>query len=90
MDAPITLAEYLPTLARYIAVAAALAVLAVAIYLVLRRLGVREEAATGYALITPWLVGFLIWTAYPILASFYLSFTDYNVLQAPQWIGLRN
>ncbi len=90
MDAPITLAEYLPTLVRYIAVAAGLAVLAVAIYLLLRRVGMREEAATGYALITPWLVGFLIWTAYPILASFYLSFTDYNVLQSPQWIGLRN
>ena len=84
------LAEYLPTLVRYVAVAGGLAVLAVALYLLLRRAGMREEAATGYALITPWLVGFLIWTAYPILASFYLSFTDYNVLQSPQWIGLRN
>jgi multiple sugar transport system permease protein len=90
MAAPISLAEYVPTLVRYIAVAAGLMVLAVALYTLLRRLGVRDETATGYALISPWLVGFLIWTAYPIVASFYLSFTEYDVLQSPDWVGLRN
>jgi multiple sugar transport system permease protein len=90
MTAPISLAEYLPTLVRYLAVAAGLVVLAVTLYTLLRRLGVRDEAATGYALISPWLAGFLVWTAYPIAASFYLSFTEYDVLQAPAWVGLRN
>ena len=56
----------------------------------LRRLGARDETATGYALITPWLAGFLLWTLYPIVASFYLSFTEYDVLQSPAWVGLRN
>jgi multiple sugar transport system permease protein len=90
MDAPLSLAEYLPTFIRYLGVAVGLAALAVVLYLLLRRAGVHEETATGYALITPWLVGFLIWTAFPIIWSFYLSFTDYNVLQPPAWIGPRN
>ncbi len=90
MAAPLSFAEYLPTLLRYVGVAIGLVVLSVGLYTLLRRLGVREETATGYALITPWLAGFLIWTAYPILASFYLSFTEYNVLQPPDWIGWRN
>jgi multiple sugar transport system permease protein len=90
MAAPITFAEYLPTLLRYLGVAAALLALAVGLYHLLRRLGVQDEAATGYALISPWLAGFLIWTAYPIIASFYLSFTEYAILKAPEWIGLRN
>lgn len=90
MAAPISLAEYLPTLVRYLAVAGLLILLALAVYGILRRLGAREETATGYALITPWLAGFLLWTAYPIVASFYLSFTEYDVLQAPAWVGLRN
>lgn len=90
MDAPITFVEYTPTLIRYLGVAIGLAALAVVLYLGLRGAGVREETATGYALISPWIVGFLIWTAFPILWSFYLSFTDYNVLQAPEWIGPRN
>ncbi|MFP4483617.1 MAG: carbohydrate ABC transporter permease [Spirochaetaceae bacterium] len=53
-------------------------------------LGMRREAATGYALITPWLVGFLVFTSFPMIASAYLSFTDYNILQAPNWVGLEN
>jgi len=60
------------------------------IYTGLRALGVRGEAATGYALIMPWVLGFLIWTAFPIIASLYLSFTDYNVIQSPKWVGLKN
>lgn len=90
MTAPLTLADYLPTLLRYAGVAAALLGIALGLHFLLRRLGLREEAATGYALISPWLVGFLIWTAFPIIASFYLSFTEYNVLKPPDWIGARN
>jgi multiple sugar transport system permease protein len=40
--------------------------------------------------ISPWLIGFLIWVAYPILASIYYSFTRYDVLRPPRWIGLEN
>ena len=44
----------------------------------------------GYAFISPWLIGFLIFTAYPFLSSVYLSFTRYNIVQAPVWVGLAN
>jgi multiple sugar transport system permease protein len=50
----------------------------------------RREALTFYLLITPWLVGFLVFLAYPMLRSLYLSFTDYSLLAPPVWVGLRN
>jgi multiple sugar transport system permease protein len=43
---------------------------------------------TGYAFISPFLLGFLIFTAFPIAASLYLSFTDYNLFSPPSWVGL--
>ncbi len=81
---------YLPTLTRYLAVAVGIGITMVVVYTVLRALGMKAEAATGYALIMPWLLGFLIWTAYAIIASLYFSFTNYNVLQPPKWVGLQN
>lgn len=50
----------------------------------------RREAITFYILITPWFLGFLIFLAYPMLRSLYLSFTSYNLLSPPEWVGLRN
>jgi multiple sugar transport system permease protein len=44
----------------------------------------------GYAFIGPWLIGFLLFTAFPFLASIYLSFTRYNVVAAPVWVGTAN
>jgi len=41
-------------------------------------------------LLSPWIVGFLTFTAYPMLASLYFSFTRYNLLQPPQFVGLAN
>jgi multiple sugar transport system permease protein len=43
-----------------------------------------------YLAIAPWLLGLLLFTGGPILASLYFSFTDWNVLTAPRWIGLDN
>jgi len=48
------------------------------------------ENITGYVSISPWLVGFIILIVGPMVASFYLSFTDYNLLSSPKWIGLDN
>jgi len=45
---------------------------------------------TMLAFISPWLIGFLWFFVYPTAASFYYSFTQYNVLQAPLWVGTRN
>lgn len=50
----------------------------------------RKEALQGFAFISPWIIGFLAFTAYPMIASLYFSFTRYNVITPPQWIGLDN
>ena len=49
-----------------------------------------REAVWGFVFISPWIIGFLVFSLFPILAVFYLGFTKYNVLQPPQWIGLGN
>jgi multiple sugar transport system permease protein len=50
----------------------------------------RREARAGLLFVLPWLLSLLIFTAYPVLTVFYLSLTDYNVVQPPTWIGLQN
>jgi len=44
----------------------------------------------GLLFIAPWLIGFLTLTLYPFFSSLYYSFTSYNILNAPQWVGLEN
>lgn len=51
--------------------------------------GIRRHLV-GYAFIAPWLIGFLVFTLGPFLASIYLSFTRYDIVSPPQWIGLAN
>ncbi len=50
----------------------------------------REEAFAGLLAISPWVIGFLIFTLGPLLASIYFSFTRYDVIRPPRWIGLGN
>lgn len=50
----------------------------------------RMESKWGYIFIAPWLIGFLVFTLGPMLASLFFSFTQYNVLSDPHWVGLRN
>ena len=50
----------------------------------------RREALFCYLFISPWLVGFILWTAGPVLYSLYLSFTEYTIISPPQWVGLAN
>jgi len=40
--------------------------------------------------LSPWIVGFLAFYLYPMLASLYFSFTHYDILSAPKWVGLSN
>ncbi len=44
----------------------------------------------GYLFLLPWLVGFLGLTLGPALMSLYLSFTNYDLLSSPQWVGTQN
>jgi multiple sugar transport system permease protein len=53
------------------------------------RLG-RRRVIQGLLFVSPWLIGFLVFTAYPVVASLYYSLTDYRVLRPPHWVGLSN
>lgn len=44
----------------------------------------------GYLFISPWLIGFLVFTAWPFVQSIYLSFTRYNIVTSPKWVGGAN
>ena len=50
----------------------------------------RREALTFYLCISPWLAGVLIFVLGPMLASFGLSFTRWDLLSSPEFVGLRN
>jgi multiple sugar transport system permease protein len=50
----------------------------------------RKGLRTGLLFISPWLVGFVCFTLYPVLASLYYSFTNFKILQTPKWVGLDN
>lgn len=50
----------------------------------------KKEERQFYMFISPWLLGFLVFTAGPMLFAIYLSFTRWDVIGSPQWIGLAN
>lgn len=50
----------------------------------------RLDNAAGYLFISPWLFGFFALTVIPIIASIFLSFTNYDILSPPRWVGLQN
>ncbi|WP_213452187.1 carbohydrate ABC transporter permease [Rhizomonospora bruguierae] len=53
------------------------------------RRGVSEGLA-GYLFLIPWFIGLAVIVVGPMVASLYLSFTNYNPLGSPKWIGLDN
>lgn len=57
-----------------------------------RRIGkqARREELAFYLFILPWIVGFVLFDAGPIVASFVISLTDWSILGDPHWIGLAN
>jgi multiple sugar transport system permease protein len=55
-----------------------------------RRRRKRGDDRVAYLFLAPWLVGLLVLTAGPILASLYLSMTDFDLLTAPRWVGWSN
>ncbi|GAB3945071.1 sugar ABC transporter permease [Kribbella albertanoniae] len=50
----------------------------------------RRDNLTAYLFLSPWLLGLFLITIGPMIASLYLAFTDYNLIQAPEWVGLEN
>jgi len=49
----------------------------------------RRRDRAGYVFLLPWFIG-MLFTIVPFFASLYLAFTDYNLLNAPRWIGFAN
>jgi multiple sugar transport system permease protein len=50
----------------------------------------RRDGRAAAIFLAPWFAGLGLITVGPMLASLYLSFTDYSLLDAPEWIGLEN
>lgn len=50
----------------------------------------RREAIDAYIFMSPVIIGLLVFTIGPILVSLFLSFTKYNLLTDPKWIGVDN
>ena len=49
-----------------------------------------RDMVQGYLFIGPVVLGLIIWTFGPMIASFILSFTEYPLLKSPKWVGLQN
>jgi multiple sugar transport system permease protein len=50
----------------------------------------RGEAIWGYLFLAPWFTGLVVLTIGPVVYSLYLSFTDFDLLTSPSWIGVDN
>ena len=50
----------------------------------------RRQLFFGLLFASPWLLGFLLWTVYPMISSIFFSFTRYDLLRPPVYIGLQN
>lgn len=85
---------YFPMWPVYVIIGIALLGLAAAVAYVVRKVGksqmARRDAMAGYLMIAPWLLGFLVFTAGPIIASILFSFCDYDVLHPPRYLGGNN
>lgn len=49
-----------------------------------------ESPLAGYLFLSPWLIGFFLLTLWPMVLSVYYSFTDYSLMDAPKWVGMKN
>jgi multiple sugar transport system permease protein len=49
-----------------------------------------NRAIWGYVFALPWIIGLIVFWIGPILASFYFSFTNYEIIGSAKWLGLDN
>lgn len=50
----------------------------------------RDERLAAGIFLSPWVIGLMVFTMGPMLASLYLSFTDYDMFSTPRWVGFDN
>lgn len=55
-----------------------------------RRRARRRNLLSALLFLSPWLIGFLVFTAWPMIYSAYLSLTDYDVINDPEFVGIQN
>ena len=51
---------------------------------------IHNNQVAGLIFISPWLVGFFGFVIIPMFISLYLSFTQYNLISPPEWVGMKN
>lgn len=79
----------------WVVIVGALLAMAVAIILFIRKTASigsarKGEARAGILFASPWIFGFIVFTAGPIIASIVFSFSDYDVLHDARWVGVSN
>jgi len=50
----------------------------------------KQENLAGHLFASPWLIGLILLGIFPILMSFYISFTNYDMISPMEWIGFEN
>ena len=50
----------------------------------------KRETILGWVMVSPFLIGFVFLTAIPMIASFVISFSEWDMLSNPEWIGFDN
>lgn len=50
----------------------------------------KRNLRNGLLFAAPWIIGFLAFSLYPLVCSLYYSFTKFNAVTTPQWVGMDN
>ena len=50
----------------------------------------KKNNRDGFLFVLPWIIGFLLFSLYPIIMSAYYSFTNFSAIKDPEWVGLEN
>ena len=50
----------------------------------------QRDFRNGLLFALPWIIGFLALSVYPLIASLYYSFTEFNAVTTPKWVGFEN
>lgn len=50
----------------------------------------RGETLTAYLFLSPWIIGFILFSGFPMIASFLLSLTNWSLMKTPEFTGLTN
>ncbi|WP_432454633.1 MULTISPECIES: carbohydrate ABC transporter permease [unclassified Agarivorans] len=49
-----------------------------------------ESRRLGLAYLSPYIIGLIVFTAFPFISSFFMSFTDYDLMTTPKFVGIEN